>query len=279
MDDALDWRGKGIVITGAASGIGLGAAMAFAKRGANVLMADVEARALASAAAEVSLHADREVLQQVCDVSNKDAMEALAEAAFAQMKTVDLVFHNAGVGVGGPAMKMRDEDWRWVIDVNLWGSVYAARCFVPRLQTRGRGGHLLFTSSFAGLVPSANLGPYAISKGGVIALAEVLRQELREDGIKVSVLCPMRVRTRIGQSGRNRADRFGGAKDSPDIADPRDDRLAGKVIEVEEVVEQIFEGLARNDLFIMTHAEGRAFVEKRFAKIAAGFDRRMRPAT
>jgi short-subunit dehydrogenase len=114
---------------------------------------------------------------------------------------------------------------------------------------------------------------YAVSKSGVIALAEVLRQELREDGINVAVLCPMRVATNIGHSGRNRADRFGGGE-SPEITDPSDDRLAGKVIGADDVAAQVLEGIAQRDPYIMTHAEGRAFVERRFARIGAAFDRR-----
>lgn len=273
----MEYKGKGIVITGAASGIGLASAIAFAEQGAKVLMADIESAALDAARSEVAAHASAEILQQVCDVSRKEDMAALAKTAFAELDSVDVVFHNAGVGVSGPALSMRDEDWRWVIDVNLWGSIYAAQVFVPMLRSQGRGGHLLFSSSFAGLVPGARLGPYSVSKSGVIALADVLRQELREDGINVAVLCPMRVATGIGRSGRNRTDRFGGAKDSPEIMDPRDDSIGGRVIGADEVAQQILEGIRNRDPYIMTHAEGRAFVERRYAKMSKCFERRTEP--
>jgi NAD(P)-dependent dehydrogenase (short-subunit alcohol dehydrogenase family) len=115
------------------------------------------------------------------------------------------VFNNAGVALNGPVAAMTHDDWRWVIDVDLWGPIHGVEAFLPRLREQGQGGHLLFTSSFAGLVPNIGLGPYCVAKYGVLALAEVLSRELKAEGIGVSVLCPMIVATNIGASERNRS--------------------------------------------------------------------------
>ena len=270
----MEYQGKGVVVTGAASGIGLESAIAFAKAGASVCLADIEDKALKLAEERVRQQAAAPVLALRCDVSQKADIEQLAETSFAELGSVDVVFHNAGVGVSGPVTEMRDEDWRWVFDVNMWSSVFIAQVFVPKLRQQGRQASLVFTSSFAGLVPSANLGPYSISKSGVISLAEVLRQELREADINVSVLCPMRVATNIGKSARNRNDEIGRGGNSPEITDPKDDSLAGNVITSVEVAQQVLKGIENRDLYIMTHAEGRTYVEGRFAKMAKAFDRR-----
>lgn len=270
----MEYRGKGVVVTGAASGIGLESAIAFANAGASVCLADIEVKALRLAEARVRQVANAPICTQYCDVSQKNDIEQLAEFAFSKLENVDVVFHNAGVGVSGPIIEMSDEDWRWVIDVNLWGCVYIAQTFVPKLRQQRRQASLVYTSSFAGLVPSANLGPYSVSKSGVISLAEVLRQELREANISVSVVCPMRVATNIGTSGRNRKDEKGLAGSSPEITDPSDDNLVGSVITPAEVARQVMEGIENRDLYIMTHGEGRQYVESRFAKMANGFARR-----
>ena len=112
---------------------------------------------------------------------------------------VHIVFNNAGIAVGGPVLDMTHDDWRWVIDVDLWGPIHGVEAFLPRIVAQGEGGHVLFTASFAGLVPNRGLGPYCVAKYGVVALAEVLWRELREHGIGVSVLCPMRVGTQHRQ--------------------------------------------------------------------------------
>ena len=128
-----------------------------------------------------------------CDVRSLDQVRHLAAESFERLKAVHIVFNNAGVAAAGPVLEMRHEDWKWIIDVDLWGPIHGVEAFLPRMVEQGQGGHLLFTSSFAGLVPNVGLGPYCVAKYGVVALAEVLYRELRPLGIGVSVLCPMRV--------------------------------------------------------------------------------------
>ena len=209
MDDV---RGAGAVITGGASGIGLATARELGRAGAHVLLADIEPAALDAAVA--GLRAEGiEAHGAACDVRSLDSVQALADTAFATLPGVQIVFNNAGVAVGGPVAEMSHDDWRWVIDVDLWGPIHGVEAFLPRMIDQGQGGHLLFTASFAGLVPNVGLGPYCVAKYGVVALAEVLARELREHRIGVSVLCPMRVGTNIGQSERNRQDDYGGTRE------------------------------------------------------------------
>ena len=120
---------------------------------------------------------------------------------------------------------------------------------------------------------SPGLGPYCVSKAGVVALAEVLRQELREHGIGVSVLCPMRVATKIGASGRNREADYGSTEAARELIDPRDPSLPGEIIQPEDVVSQILSGIEKNELYIMTHAAGRQYVSRRFEKVDKSFER------
>jgi NAD(P)-dependent dehydrogenase (short-subunit alcohol dehydrogenase family) len=129
---------------------------------------------------------------------------------------------------------MRHEDWRWVID-GPWGPIHVSRRSW-RMVEQGQGGHVLFTASFAGLVPNVGLGPYCVAKYGVVALAEVLQRELRPSGIGVSVLCPMRVDTGIFVSERNRAAEYGAPTDAANVPEPAvDDRAAGRILDVDDV--------------------------------------------
>ena len=173
----MDISGKVSVITGGASGIGLETARRLAAAGSRLVLADIEPGALDRAAAE--LGAATEVLGVVTDVSDKASVDALADATYSRFGQADVVFGNAGVAVGGPIVEMSHEDWRWIIDVDLWGPVHGVEAFLPRMVEAGNGGHLLFTASFAGLVPNVGLGPYCVAKYGVVALAEVLHRELR----------------------------------------------------------------------------------------------------
>jgi NAD(P)-dependent dehydrogenase (short-subunit alcohol dehydrogenase family) len=256
------------LVTGAASGIGLATARALAAEGAHLVLADVEDAPLAAAAKEL------DALGVHCDVSVRADVDRLADAAYERHGAVHIVFNNAGVAVGGPTVEMSHADWEWLMAVNLWGPIHGVEAFLPRMVAQGTEGHVLFTASFAGLAPNVGLGPYCVTKYGVVALAEVLQKELRANRIGVSVLCPMRVATNIGNSERNRPAELGGTDASPRVPDQGDDNadLAGRVLAVEVVAADVVDAIKRNRLYIVPHAESRPFVRRRFDRIDAAYD-------
>ena len=263
----MDISGKVSVITGGASGIGLETARRLAAAGSRLVLADIEQGALDRAVTE--LRATTEVVGVQTDVADKASVDALADATYSRFGQADVVFGNAGVAVGGPVLDMTHEDWRWIIDVDRSPQVHGVEAFLPRMVEAGNGGHLLFTASFAGLVPNVGLGPYCVAKYGVVALAEVLHRELRPHHIGVSVLCPMRVSTNIGSSERNRPDELGGPDASPPVADQGEDNrdMAGRVLEVGEVADQVVDAIGTERLYIVPHEESRAMVRRRFERI------------
>jgi NAD(P)-dependent dehydrogenase (short-subunit alcohol dehydrogenase family) len=263
-----DLQGRTAVITGGASGIGLATARLLAAEGVTLILADIEQTALDNACEEFG------ATGVVADVRDLASVQALADAAFEAHGRVDIVFNNAGVAVGGPIADMTHDDWKWVIDVDLWGPIHGVEAFLPRMITHGGGGHLLFTASFAGLVPNVGLGPYCVAKYGVVALAEVLRKELRDHHIGVSVLCPMRVVTNIGSSERNRPSELGGPAASPRVQDQSDNNLdqAGSVLSVDVVARSVVDAIKTDRLYILTHPESRQYVQRRFARIDQAYD-------
>lgn len=264
---------KVAVITGGASGIGFATARRLASRGVRLVLADIEKSALDRAVAELSTTGTA-VEGIVCDVGDLKAVQHLADTAFEKMGAVHIVFHNAGVAVGGPIAEMKHSDWEWTMRVNLWGPIHGVEAFMQRMIAQGQGGHMLFTASFAGLVPNVGLGPYCVSKYGVVALAEVLRRELRAHDIGVSVLCPMRVATNIGHSERNRPDELGGPEASPLVLDQGEDNpnLAGRVLDVEDVAVQVVDAIVANRLYILPHEESRTPIRRRFERIDQTYD-------
>ena len=259
---------KVAVITGGASGIGFATARRLASRGVRLVLADIEESALDRAVAELAATGSA-VEGVVCDVGDRKAVQHLADTAFEKMGAVHIVFHNAGVAVGGPIAEMQHGDWEWTLRVNLWGPIHGVEAFTQRMIAQGQGGHMLFTASFAGLVPNVGLGPYCVSKYGVVALAEVLRRELRAHDIGVSVLCPMRVATNIGHSERNRPDELGGPEASPPVLDQGEDNqnLAGRVLNVDDVAAQVVAAIIANRLYILPHEESRTPIRRRFERI------------
>jgi NAD(P)-dependent dehydrogenase (short-subunit alcohol dehydrogenase family) len=237
------------------------------------VLADVEAARLdASAAALRERGVDVAAVR--CDVRELGQVQAVADAAWDRFGSVDIVFNNAGIAFAGPVWTMTHDDWRWVIDVDLWGPIHGVEAFVARMVEQGTGGHLLFTSSFAGLVPNVGLGAYCVAKYGVVALAEVLARELRPHGIGVSVLCPMRVATDIGTSARNRPDDLGGPTPprEPLPFDTSSPDLAGRVLPVEDIADDLLDAIRHNRLYVLPHAESRESVRRRFARIERDFD-------
>lgn len=200
--------GKSAVVTGAASGIGLGLARRFLDEGMSVVLADVETDALEQAGAALAraYGADR-VLALATDVRDPDAVDALAAATFDRFGTAHVVCNNAGVGVGGLSWTIPADRWRWIVDVNLLGVAHGIRAFVPRMIEQGEG-HVINTASAAGILTGPGMSPYFATKHAVVALSESLFFDLQLSGasVGVSVLCPEWVRTQIYDFERNRPD-------------------------------------------------------------------------
>lgn len=204
------FRDKVAVITGAGSGFGREFARQLATAGAKLVLCDVQPDALAAVETEL-VATGAEVLCRITDVRSGPAVEALAQATIERFGTVHLLFNNAGVGAGGRIWENTVADWEWVLGVNLWGVIHGVRVFTPLMLAAAERdptyrGHIVNTSSVAGLVSAPGLGVYNVSKHGVVALSETLQHDLAATRapIGVSVLCPGFVPTAISSSQRNR---------------------------------------------------------------------------
>jgi NAD(P)-dependent dehydrogenase (short-subunit alcohol dehydrogenase family) len=267
----IDFAEKVAVITGGASGIGLATARALARQGCRLVLADVEDGALAAAVGELSRGGAKAIGVRT-DVGDKSAVDALAEKSWSEFGRVDILFNNAGVAVFGPTQTMTHADWEWSMRVNLWGPIHGVEAFAPRMVADKRGGHIVFTASFAGLVPNQDLGPYCVTKFGVVALAECLRKDLRNDGIGVSVLCPMRVSSRIDFSFRNRPAELGGPAANRTYSDEERAALLGRELGADEVAELVLDAIRNQRLYIHTHSEARQYVRRRWERLDAAFE-------
>jgi NAD(P)-dependent dehydrogenase (short-subunit alcohol dehydrogenase family) len=263
------------VVTGAGSGIGAALAAAFGAAGGKVVLADVEEGALERTAA--ALTADGvEAIAVPTDVADADAVERLARAAVERFGHVDVLCNNAGVSTFNLLADQTMADWRWVIAVNLWGVVNGVQTFVPIMRAQGTPAHIVNTSSIAGLwsgIPF--IGPYAVSKVGVVSLSETLNAELRieQSPIGVSVLCPSSVGTNVMEAERNRPAEFG-AEQRTEVAESmrlmiRDGLYGDDGRTPEEVAAMTLDAIRRDRFWIITHASARATLEARFAAILA----------
>src|SRR5271166_2098203 len=198
-----DLAGRMAVVTGGGSGLGRSLAIACARRGMRVLLADVDEDSLGATAALLALPY---TLRLRVDVSRPDEVAGLAELAYREAPDVALLFNNAGVASGGWIWETTPEDWQWLIGVNLMGVVHGVQSFVPRMIRQGRPAHIVNTSSAAGLLSVPAGSAYCATKHGVVTLSECLHHELKMKGapIGVSVLCPSFVQTGIAESERHR---------------------------------------------------------------------------
>ena len=270
-------NGKVAVVTGGGSGIGRAMALAFADEGMDVAIGDIEAGPAEAVAEEVRARG-RRAIAVACDVADIASVRALAEKTKAELGGAHVVCNNAGVVANNPSAQMTDTDWTWVLGVDLDGVVNGIQAFLPGLVEQGDG-HLVNTSSIAGLIPLAAPGiiSYTAAKYGVVGITETLHGELEGSGVSASVLCPGLVNTRIGESGRNRPDADAvpapppPAELPPGVEPPH--IWGGEVIEPEGVAQRVVEAVKNNDLYIVTHPETREGVEMRFAAILEAYDR------
>jgi len=272
--------GKVAVVTGAASGIGLAFCKRFAAEGMKLVMVDIEGAALERAIAE--LPSGTEVLSSVTDVSSAEQMDALAARCFERFGTVHVVCNNAGVGGGGgPTWALSTHDWQWVLGVNLWGVIHGIRAFVPKLVAQNEG-YVVNTASVAGLTSHPGIGPYNVSKHGVVTLSETLLNELRmaKSAVGVSVLCPGFVSTRIHESDRNRPDAL------KEVGRTLTDAQRKQTADGQAMIAALIAGGQAPDLiadktlaaireqrfYILTHPEMNPLIAQRHQNIAEGKD-------
>ncbi|MFJ5675375.1 SDR family oxidoreductase [Streptomyces sp. NPDC093097] len=194
--------GQLVLVTGAASGIGRATAFAFAEAGARVVAVDRDAEGAARTAELARLIGAPEAWGEAVDVSDEAAMEKLADKVDTEYGTVDVLVNNAGIGLSGAFLDTTTEDWKKVLDVNLWGVIHGCRVFGRRMADRGQGGHIVNTASAAAYQPSRALPAYSTSKAAVLMLSECLRAELAGQGIGVSAICPGLVNTGITGTAR-----------------------------------------------------------------------------
>ncbi len=267
-----DLEGKVAVITGGASGIGRAVAEKAAGQGMKVIVADIEEGALKEVERALTT-GGADAIAVVTDVSDAGSVRELRERAVARFGAVHLVHNNAGVGGGGPIWDVPEQDWRWILGVNLWGVIHGVATFVPLLIEQGEG-HVVNTASIAGLTTAPFLGPYNATKQAVVAISETLFKDLQSTGVTgvgVSVLCPGFVRTRIGESARNRpAWAPEPATEDPEGAESLraaiNDMIAGGIAP-DAVAEKVLDAVRTDTFYIRTHPELDAAITTRFTEI------------
>ncbi|GGS84729.1 MULTISPECIES: SDR family oxidoreductase [Streptomyces] len=196
------FAGRLVLVTGAASGIGRATAYAFAEAGARVVCVDRDAEGAARTAEMARLIGAAGAWGECADVADEAAMEKLAAKTAAEHGVVDVLVNNAGIGLSGPFLDTTAEDWRKVLDVNLWGVIHGCRIFGRQMAERGQGGHIVNTASAAAYLPSKSLPAYSTSKAAVLMLSQCLRAELAPQSIGVSAVCPGIVNTNITSTSR-----------------------------------------------------------------------------
>lgn len=208
----MDISGKTAIVTGAASGIGLGIATALAEAGANVIMADIQKAAVEEAAHSLS-GTNKRVMPVRIDVTQEQTVRDALAAAERNFGKLHIACNNAGVPMHGT--KLVDVplgDWEFVMGVNIWGIIHGIRHFVPAIVKHGEEGHVVNTASVAGFQNrrGTNQGPYSMTKYAALSLSEALEHELEGTNVGVSVLCPGPINTNIARGARNRPDHMGG---------------------------------------------------------------------
>ena len=262
------WHGRTAVITGAASGFGLETSRLAARKGMNVVMADVLEEPLAAAVKEIEALGVA-VLPFRCDVRHAAEIEALGAATLARFGAPHLVFNNAGVGAGGLIWEHTARDWDWVMGVNVMGVAHGVRVFTPMMLAAAKKdpsyqGHIVNTASMAGLVNLPNQGAYNVTKHGVVALSETLYQDLAlvTEQVHAHVLCPYFVPTGIVHSERARPGEMrdsGAMTASQKVAKALGEKaVASGKVSAAEVAQFVFDAMEANRFYIFSHPNERA---------------------
>lgn len=257
---------KVAVVTGGASGIGRGICLALADAGCHVVVADIDEESAGKVAEDLSGRGVRSLAVRT-DVAQTESVNALADAAVGEMGSVDIVCNNAGVYLGGDMADTTEDDWRFVLSINLDGVFRVGQRFSKILREQGRGGHIVNTASVGGFISHGAAVAYAASKYGVVAYSEAMRADLEPHGIGVSTLCPGPIKTNLAGSDRLRApgEETGGKSQALW-------EFICEGMEPEEIGPIVLSGIRDNAAYIYTHDFSELFAD-RFQKVLQDFDR------
>ena len=258
--DLSSLQGKTALVTGAASGIGLETALAFARRGADLVICDLDERGLGAAADQIE-GLGRSVMARPVDVSSADQMGAFAAEVHQEVEAVDILMNNAGVAIGGPFLATSLEDWNWILGINTLGVVHGCHFFIPNMVQRGKGGHVINVSSAAGYSASSALPAYNATKFSVLGLSEALWEELRPHAIGVTAVCPGLIDTPITRNAR-----LVGEMDKPERRQEMVEGYRRRGYTPERVARNILKAVEKNRLVAPISPEAWAlYYLKRFA--------------
>jgi NAD(P)-dependent dehydrogenase (short-subunit alcohol dehydrogenase family) len=264
--------GKTAVVTGAASGIGLGMARNFAKHGMAVVLSDLPGERLDKALENVRSLGTKAIAVPA-DVSDRADLRKLADAALKEFGAIHVACNNAGVTLHGRAIwEVTPQEWDWITAVNLHGVMHGIEIFLPIIQSHGGEGHMVNTASIAGFQVGAKRrsGAYAATKFAVVALTESLWNDLHDTPIGVSVLAPAAVRTGIYMSNDVRLERFGGPYKTADLNPLQKEVAAG--LDPDTVGDRVVRAIKDRELYVFTHMQTREWLLARHERIIDAFD-------
>lgn len=273
-----EFAGKTAVVTGGASGIGLALVERFASEGMNVVLADIQEDAL-QAQVQRLRQEERSVMGVVVDTMQRERLEQLRDQTIEEFGNIHILCNNAGVFSFQDAMSLgpeainiwdvEDRVWEWVIGVNFWGVLYGVQTFLPHMIGHGEEGHVVNTSSVAGITPGGSA--YSVSKHGVLTLTEGLHQNLERIGSKIgaSVLCPGAVQTQIMNADRNRPDEFGGVGERSEDETAAFNAFLASGIDPANVANQVLQAITEERCYVLPHPDWDDIVRQRVENMLA----------
>ncbi len=265
-------KDKVAFITGGGSGIGLGMATAFLKAGMKVVIGDIRADRLERVEALLS-EISENIRTVTVDTTDLASLEHAAEEVTAAFGNLHVLCNNAGVGFGGPVLDVPDEQWQRVMDINLWGVIKGIQVFLPRMLKHGEGGHVVNTSSFTGIVGHHSQSVYGVSKFAVVGLSEFLRNDMENQSVSVSVLCPHVVDTPIFYSDIDDLDTE--AIEQRKKGMPWFTEIA---VKPEDAGNMVIRGIENDELYIFCDGkESREMLEGRTNRLFDAMDRQFPP--
>jgi NAD(P)-dependent dehydrogenase (short-subunit alcohol dehydrogenase family) len=272
------FEGKIAVVTGAASGIGRALTERCLAEGMHVVMADIEESVLKEVSAELQATTNNKVLPVVTNVAREAELQNVLKEALENFNAVHLLFNNAGVGGGGNAWTASQNDWDWVLGVNLWSVIYGLRIFIPQMISQNEPCHIVNTASVAGLLGGTTNALYSVTKHGVVALTENLYGDLQNENTQIgcSVLCPGFVNTNIFDSGRNRPDELKDSAEPVAVSAEDEQRIAmfreilRQGMQPVDIADVVFDGIRNDRLYILSHDHFDDMIKHRADNITQG---------